>query len=104
MNQSCHNDPKPTTDMDNRQKKLLFRAMRRGFKEADLILGSFAELNLKSMTSLELEAFEVLLDQPDHDLYDWILGRSVAPLAFQGQVLEKIKLYHTEVYAKLGQA
>ena len=31
---------------ENRRKRLLFRAQRRGFKEVDLIFGAYAETHL----------------------------------------------------------
>ena len=68
-----------TTDNDARLKKLRFRAWRRGFREADLILGPFADKHVPGMGPDELDEFERLLDQPDHDLYAWIVGTLPAP-------------------------
>ncbi|HEX7798982.1 MAG TPA: succinate dehydrogenase assembly factor 2, partial [Asticcacaulis sp.] len=55
-----------------RLRKLSFRAWRRGFKEADIILGNFADDRLPGMTDAQLDIFEVLLEVPDQDLYGWI--------------------------------
>lgn len=79
---------------DARLKKIRFRAAHRGFREADLILGGFAERHVGAMTAAELDAFEVLIDQPDHDLYDWIVGQAVAPAAFDGPVLAQLRVFH----------
>jgi antitoxin CptB len=65
---------------DIRRKRLLFRAWHRGTREADLILGSFAEKHLPGFDDMRLAAFEALLAVPDADLFDWIAGRS-APSA-----------------------
>src|SRR3954454_22200954 len=54
------------TDSDARLKKLKFRAWRRGFREADLILGPFADKHCPAMGAAELDEFEALLEQPDH--------------------------------------
>ena len=35
---------------ENRRKRLLFRAQRRGFKEVDLIFGAYAEAHLAGWT------------------------------------------------------
>jgi antitoxin CptB len=78
---------------DIRLKKLRFRAGHRGFREADLILGPFADARLAGFSPAELDAFEVLIDQPDHDLYDWIVGKAEAPEAFAGDVLEQIRAF-----------
>ena len=51
------------------------RSMRRGIKEMDLILKNFADVNLYSMSELELENFENLLLENDQDLYQWSTGQ-----------------------------
>src|SRR3989338_7424820 len=65
---------------EHRLKKIRLRAWRRGFREADLILGPFADLHCPKMTASQLDAFEALMEEADQDIYDWYLGRSeVAP-------------------------
>jgi antitoxin CptB len=78
---------------DPRLEKLRYRAWRRGFREADLVLGGFADARLESMRPAELEAFESLLDQPDHDLWSWIVGQAAAPAAFDGPLLAQIRAF-----------
>ena len=65
--------------LEVRRKRLLFRAWHRGTREADLILGSFAEQHLAAFDKAALDAFEALLEVPDADLFDWISGRTVPP-------------------------
>ena len=60
--------------LDVRRRRLLFRCSYRGTQENDLLLGSFAEASLASLDSAQLDRFEALLDCPDTDLFDWILG------------------------------
>lgn len=68
-------------DGDNvRRKRLLFRAWRRGTREADLILGSFAERYLAEFDGDRLDQFEALLAVSDAELFDWLQGRA-APAA-----------------------
>ena len=69
----------PVPDNDIRRKRLLFRSWHRGTREADLILGSFAEANLAAFDDSQLDRYEALLECPDADLFDWITGRSVPP-------------------------
>ena len=76
---------------DARLKKLKLRAWRRGFKEADLILGPFADSRAPSMSEAELEAFERLLEVPDQDLYAWIVGREPTPAEWRGPVMDMIQ-------------
>jgi antitoxin CptB len=78
---------------DTRLEKLRYRAWRRGFREADLILGGFADASLATMRPTELDAFERLLDQPDQDIWDWIIGQAPAPDAVDGPMLEQIRAF-----------
>ena len=76
-----------------RRNKLKFRAWRRGFREADLILGPFADQNLPVMDAAELDAFEALIGETDHDLYAWITGAEPAPAMFEGPMLERLRVF-----------
>jgi len=88
-----------TIDDDARLKKLRFRAWRRGFREADLILGPFADKHVASMSDAELDTFEVLLDQPDQDLYAWIVGTADTPPAFDHEIMNRIKAFRDIVHS-----
>ena len=80
-------------DVDPRLKKLKFRAWRRGIREADLILGPFADNHLHELNPQQLDDLEVLLDQPDQQLYAWIIGREKTPAAFDTEVMGLIKSF-----------
>jgi len=86
-----------TTDLDARLKKLRFRAWRRGFREADLILGPFADKHVQDFSEAELEEFEQLLEVPDQDLYAWIVGREEPWPQFAGPLMDRIKAFRFEV-------
>ena len=87
-----------TIDDDARLKKLRFRAWRRGFREADLILGPFADKHVPAMTEAELDTFELLLEQPDTDLYAWIVGTAPTPAAFDHEIMSRIKAFRFEAH------
>jgi len=91
-----------TIEDDVRLKKLKFRAWRRGFREADLILGPFADKHVSEFTPLELDWFEVLLDQPDQDVYAWIVGTMPTPADFDGEIMNRIKAFRLEVHSARG--
>ncbi len=80
-------------------RKLCFRAARRGFLEADLILGPFALEQTPTMTAAELAEFEVLLDQPDQDLYGWIIGVKPTPEAFDTELMARICEFRFRAHA-----
>ncbi|MBN9319692.1 MAG: succinate dehydrogenase assembly factor 2 [Caulobacterales bacterium 68-7] len=88
---------------DAERNKLRFRAWRRGFREADLILGPFADRHVPTMTADELATFETLLDQLDHDLYAWIVGRAPTPPEFDNEIMRKIKDFRYEALDQRGE-
>jgi antitoxin CptB len=74
-----------------RRKRLLFRAHRRGFKEVDLIFGTFAEAELDGLSEAELDQFEALLQVPDQDVYAWLRGEAPAPAAHDTPLFSRMK-------------
>ena len=78
---------------------LIFRASRRGFLEADLILGPFASRHVAEMSPAELDAFEHLLDQPDQDLYGWIIERTPTPAEFDTPLMARIRDFRLVAHA-----
>jgi antitoxin CptB len=81
---------------DIRRKKIAFRAWHRGFREADLILGAFADARLASLDDGELDQFERLLEEADHDIYNWIIGRTPTPPEFETDIMSKLKQFRYE--------
>lgn len=76
--------------MDERRRKLRFRAWRRGFREMDLLMGSFADAHIDAMQPENLDEFERLLAVPDWDLYAWLIGREDVPANYRGDVLDQM--------------
>lgn len=62
-----------------RLKRLHIRSIRRGIKEMDIILGGFSEAVLPQLSLEELEVYDVLLAENDHDLYLWVTGQQPTP-------------------------
>lgn len=87
---------------DARLKKLRFRAWHRGFREADLLLGPFADAHLAQLSADQLDAFEALIEQPDPDLYAWIIGSLPTPETFDGEVLDLIRSFRFFAHTVLG--
>ena len=78
-------------DSDDRLKRLKFRAWRRGFREADLILGPFVDRHARDLSPAQLDDLEALLDQADQDIYAWIIGRTPTPEPFVTEVMAMIQ-------------
>ena len=62
--------------MNNLIKKLLYRSNHRGTKEMDLLIGGFANENIKKLTPIELKEFEILLNFTDKELSSWLVDNN----------------------------
>jgi antitoxin CptB len=51
---------------------------RRGMKELDVVMSRYLERNYESASAVDRLHFRELLEMPDPDLYDLLLGRSEA--------------------------
>lgn len=68
-----------TETHENRLKRLKMRSMRRGIKEMDLILTTYADRNLPQMDAAALDLYDALLHENDQDLYQWVTGQVPTP-------------------------
>ncbi|MBV8442617.1 MAG: succinate dehydrogenase assembly factor 2 [Hyphomicrobiales bacterium] len=76
---------------DERRRKILFRAWRRGLREMDLVMGRFADAHLPTMSQAELDEFERLLDVPDPLALAWITGEAATPPEFETPVIARLR-------------
>ena len=86
--------------LDERRRRILFRAWRRGVREMDLIMGRFADAHLPTMNEDELAEFERLLDVPDTQALAWIIGGEPAPTRIRDPALRSpVRVAMTNVSA-----
>ena len=76
---------------EDRIKRLAMRSMRRGIKEMDIILSAYATENLETMDEATIQLYDVLLDENDQDLYQWVTGQVPAPEKFR-QMIARISV------------
>ena len=76
--------------LDERRRRILFRAWRRGVREMDLIMGRFADAHLPTMNEDELAEFERLLDVPDPQALAWIIGGEHPPREFDTPLFARL--------------
>lgn len=62
-----------------KRARLLYQSRKRGILEMDLLCSTFAKLWLSKMSSEELDQYDKFLDEPDWDLYYWIIKSPEAP-------------------------
>jgi antitoxin CptB len=80
--------------LDARRRRLLFRSWHRGIREADLLLGRFADAHIGELSDTELDQYEGLLDVPDHDLYVWVTGEADLPDTYDTAVMRLLRAFH----------
>lgn len=85
--------------MDARRRKLKFRAWRRGFREMDLLMGSFADAYVAGLSEDDLSEFERLLATPDWEVYAWLIGQKPVPGNFESPLLTRMMEFRYEAHA-----
>ena len=83
-------------DRKTRLGRIAFRAWRRGFREADMVLGPFADQVAPTLDDAALAEFETLLDVEDQYLYAWIIEREPTPPEHEGRVMALIRAFMRE--------
>lgn len=76
--------------MPQQGSSLLWRC-RRGIREMDLLLQRFVETRYDKLSEEEKSAFTELLEQPDLDIMDWIMERSVPPTNSLKTIIQLIR-------------
>ncbi len=72
----------------HRRKRLYMRSIRRGIKEMDLILTSYADRHLADMDEATLTLYDALLNENDHDLYQWVTGQTAADAPYIAMIAD----------------
>ena len=85
------------SDDDIRRKKLLFRSWHRGTRELDLIFGAFADAAIEALDADQLDDYERLLNLPDSDLMDWLLGVSAVPAEIDSALLRRVFAFRQDM-------
>jgi antitoxin CptB len=100
-----------SADLDSRRRRILYRCWHRGIREMDLVLGQFAEAEVGSLSEGELDEFETIMAEEDHDLHAWITGAMSVPAHMQTALFARVAAYvpdfdpvtKASLQARLGQ-
>ncbi|KTE07077.1 succinate dehydrogenase assembly factor 2 [Sphingopyxis sp. H115] len=65
--------------MQDRLKRLKFRAWHRGTREADYMIGGFFDRYASEWGNEELAWFEIVVEEDDVDIMAWALGTGQPP-------------------------
>lgn len=69
------------------KKKITYKSCNRGWKETDLLLGNFTKQNINSMNIKQLKMLDVLLDEPDAEIFAWITKKNSTPKKHDNEVM-----------------
>ena len=58
-------------------------------------MGRFADRHAASLTLVELDDFEALMDAPDPDIFRWITGSLPTPGNYDTALLRRIRSFHS---------
>jgi antitoxin CptB len=84
-----------SADLEPRRKRIVFRAWHRGTREMDLLMGSFTDSEIATMSEPDLDVLEALIEVPDRDLFAWISGKADTPSNYDTGVFKRLKAFHT---------
>lgn len=82
--------------LDARRRRLLFRSWHRGTREADLIMGRFADVHIGGFSDTELDQYEHLLDALETDLLAWMTGAADVPAEHDTPMFRRVRNFHFE--------
>jgi antitoxin CptB len=80
--------------LDERRRRLLYRAWHRGTREMDLIMGRFADAVISELSEADIDAFETLSEVPDPDLYAWLSGGRPVPAEYDLALFHRLRDFH----------
>jgi antitoxin CptB len=80
--------------LDARRRRLLFRSWHRGTREADLIMGRFADVHIAGFSDAEHDAYEHLLEALETDLLAWLTGASAVPAGHDTAMFRRLREFH----------
>ncbi len=81
-------------ELDVRRRRAAFRAVHRGSKEMDALIGRYAQARLAQFNDETLGHFERFLSVADPTLQAWILGEDDAGAAEFAALIGDIRAFH----------
>ncbi|KRT80902.1 hypothetical protein AMK59_6118, partial [Oryctes borbonicus] len=83
----------PGETIGKQRSRLLYQSRKRGMLENDLILSTFASVNLNKMTKDQLDAYDKLINtaRNDWDIFYWVTEKEPTPKEFDTDVMIMLK-------------
>jgi antitoxin CptB len=83
--------------LDARRRRLLFQSWHRGTREADLIMGRFADVHIEGFSDAELAQYEHLLQALETDLLGWVTGVLAVPADHDTAMFRRVRDFNLKV-------
>ena len=77
----------PSMELNDRLKRIRFRAWHRGTREADYMIGGFFDRYAADWDEAELAWFEALIEEDDVDVMAWALRTLAVPQEYRGAMM-----------------
>jgi antitoxin CptB len=78
-------------DQEIFKKKILYKSCNRGWKETDLLLGNFTKQEINNMNNEQLEMLNILLDESDVEIFNWITKKIAVPKKYDNEVMQMLQ-------------
>lgn len=78
---------------EEKRSRLRYQSRKRGIAENGLLLGTFADKHLDSMSEQEMMLYDRLINLPtnDWDIYYWVTNTKPTPDEFDNVIMDKLK-------------
>ena len=78
---------------EEKRARLKYQSRKRGIAENGLLLGTFADKYLDSMSEEEMMLYDRLINLPsnDWDIYYWVTGTKPTPDEFDNSIMDQLK-------------
>ena len=86
--------------LDERRRRILFRARRRGLREMDLAFSAFTNAHLATLDDADLFEVEGWLDMPDREILSWLVGEAPLPAIIDTPLFAKLAAAPREAASK----
>ncbi|KAL9955308.1 hypothetical protein ACROYT_G036614 [Oculina patagonica] len=79
--------------LDRRRARLLYQSRKRGMLENGLLLSTFADKHLDSLSDTLLVQYDKLINQPSNDweIYYWMTEKKPTPDEYDNEVMDMLK-------------
>ncbi len=92
-----------SADLEKRRREVLYHSKQRGWLELDLILGTFSEKYLASLTAEEVDEYEKILEEENPDMFKWISGQTAVPEHLRSDLMNRLLRHVNENHPSVFQ-